>query len=129
MLKTLNSRAARAAALFATIAIAGCSAGAGEIPAGDEPLRCEIRTSTKNGALVLRGVVHAEEAVAGTYRLIVTGEGGGGRANVAQGGGFVAGRGETAQLGTVMLGNRDTSYDARLEIEVNGLGYQCSQRI
>lgn len=95
----------------------------------DQPLKCEIAKSTSNGALVLRGVVHAEEAVAGTYRLTVTGSGGGNRANISQGGRFSAGRGETANLGMVMLGNRGASYDARLEIEADGLGYQCAERI
>jgi len=129
MLKTFTKRPARAAALLMTLAAAGCTAGAGEISMADQPLSCEITKSTANGALVLRGVVHAEEAVSGTYRLTVTGSGGGNRSNISQGGRFSAGQGETANLGMVMLGNRGASYDARLEIEADGLGYQCAERI
>lgn len=131
MFNTIASNPVRATALVAALAaVVGCSVGAGERPASaSEPLRCEIERSTMNGALVLRGVVHADKKIAGTYRLTVTGSGSGNSANISQGGGFSASGGETARLGTVMLGNRGGSYDVRLEIEADGLGYQCAERI
>ena len=131
MFSSIVSNPVRATALVATFAaIVGCAAGAGEqSAAASEPLRCEIEQSSMNGALVLRGVVYADRDIAGTYRLTVTGAGNGNSANISQGGGFSASRGETARLGTVMLGNRNAAYDVRLEIESGGLGYQCAERI
>lgn len=129
MFKTRKTRFASAAAILVALGAAGCSAGAGEADMTQQALSCEIEQSTMNGALVLRGVVHAGAAVSGNYRLKVTSAGGGGSANINQGGAFSAGRGDTVRLGTVMLGNRGTTYDVRLEVSAGGHDYQCVERI
>jgi hypothetical protein len=93
-----------------------------------EPLRCEIVASPADGMIALEGVLYTDAAISGSYRFRVTSFGGGGSSNIQQGGEFVAAPGETATLGTVMLGNPGGRYKATLEVTANGKTVACTER-
>jgi hypothetical protein len=118
-----------AAVLLAGLAVAGCSAGASEtLPEGDT-VRCEIDVTSSGGTIGLGAIVHADQAVTGSYRFNVSGSGSAGATNISQGGGFNAGPGDDARLGRMMLGNRGAVYDVRLDISVGGRDYHCADTI
>ena len=129
MFKAKNSAPASAVVLLMSLAVAGCSAGASETMAAGDAVRCEIEVTAAGGAIGLGAIVQATQPVTGSYRFNVTGSGGGGSTNISQGGGFNAGPGDDARLGKLMLGNHGASYDVRLDVNVGGHDYQCSQRV
>ena len=120
--------AAAAAPLLLGLGLAGAAAGTGTADASAGPLRCEIVAATENGMLTLKGVIRADAPVVGSYRFKVTGAGGGGSSNIAQGGEFMAGPDEAVGLGQVMLGGGG-SYDASLEITAGGETVTCRERV
>jgi hypothetical protein len=115
--------------LVGGLAAAGCSAGAAEVTPGADAVRCEIDVKASGGAIGLGAIVQADKPVTGSYRFSVTGSGGGGSTNIAQGGGFTAGPGDDARLGRLMLGNKGAIYDARLDVSVGGRDYHCAERV
>ena len=119
--------AAAAAPLLLGLGLAGAAAGTGTADASAGPLRCEIVAATQDGMLTLQGVIRADEPVVGFYRFKVTGAGGGGSSNIAQGGEFMAGPEGAVSLGQVMLGGG--SYDASLEVTAGGKTVSCSERV
>ena len=66
---------------------------------------------------------------AGSYPFKVKNAGGGGSANISQGGDFAIGAGEQATLGQVMLGSNGAVYDARLTVTVDGETIECAERV
>jgi hypothetical protein len=133
MILRLISFSAKAVAAGAALAAIGFAAGAGQAgstggAATSGPVRCEIEATTAGGMTTLKGVVHADHAVSGTYSFLVTGSGGGGSSNIQQGGMFAASPDGPAALGEVMLGG-GSAYDARLEITADGTTLECTKRV
>ncbi|MCV0397520.1 MAG: hypothetical protein K5872_20105 [Rhizobiaceae bacterium] len=89
-------------------------------------VRCEIVATKSGGMTRLEGVIHADRAAAGTSDFRVSGGGSGGSTNIRQGGDFDLAAGESTTLGSVSLGG---SYDATLEVTVNGETFSCGERI
>ena len=79
--------------------------------------------------LTLQGRVSADLDIAGSYSFAIHNAGGGGSANISQGGDFALLAGETATLGQVMLGNNGSIYDARLTVTVDGETLECAERV
>lgn len=101
--------------------------GGGSAQAAASGLRCEIRVHEQSAGVTLEGVVHANAAVTGSYRLEVSKTGGGGSSDISQSGEFSAGPGELGSLGTVMLGGDPGAYVARLEVTAGGVRVECSE--
>ena len=112
-----------AAALAAGLGAAGAAAASGDT---DGPISCEIRKGSVFGMTALEAVVHADEAVSGSYSFTVKGSGGG-STDIRQGGAFSAGPGAPATLGKVSVGG-SAAYDARLSVEADGLSVECEER-
>lgn len=121
--------ALRALPLLLGLGAAGLAFGAGPALSTDEPISCEIQADSANGMIVLQGIVHADTAINGLYRLKVQSAGGSGNSNISQGGAFAAGPGQPAVLGKVMLGSHGAIYDASLEISANGVTIACDERV
>jgi hypothetical protein len=119
----------RAVPLLLGLGVAGLAMGAGAASSSDGPLRCEIKTGSMNGAIMLQGVIHADVPVSGSYRFKVASAGGAGNTNMSQGGYFTAAPGEDVMLGKVVLGNAGAIYDATLEIESDGMAVECEERV
>lgn len=118
-----------AAPLLLGLGLAGATIGSGTAgPAAAGPLRCEIAATKANGMVTLEGVLRADQPVTGSYTFRVTGAGGGGSTNIAQGGGFMAGPEGPVSLGQVMLGG-GSAYDASLEVSAGGATVTCSERV
>ena len=128
MFDTHKRLAARALPLLIGLGAAGFAMGAGSASSTPEPLRCEIQVNSANGMVTLQGVVHADTAVSGQYQFKVVKAGGGGSSNIEQGGGFMAGPGNDARLGQVMLGGGGV-YDANLIVTANGVTVTCEERV
>ncbi|MFZ2103393.1 MAG: curli-like amyloid fiber formation chaperone CsgH [Oricola sp.] len=129
MFKARKSGSVSAAILLMGLAAAGCSAGASETVAAGDAVSCAIDVTARSGAIGLGAIVQASRPVTGSYRFNVTGSGGGGSTNISQGGGFSAGPGDDARLGTLMLGNHGASYDVRLDVNVGGHDYHCVETV
>jgi hypothetical protein len=112
--------AAFALALALTGAV-GPAASAGPLA------QCTITAERQGALLVVSGVVNAEDAISGSYTLVVSQVGGGGSANVRQSGNFETTRGASI-LGTVMVGG-GSAYDATLKVKVDGTDVTCRERI
>ncbi len=128
MFKMHKRLAARALPLLIGLGAAGFAMGAGPASSTPEPLRCEIQVDSTNGMIVLQGVVHADALVNGQYQFKVVKAGGGGSSHIQQGGSFMAGPGNDATLGQVMLGGGGV-YDANLVVTANGMTITCEQRV
>ena len=121
----INRRSALlAAALAAGLGAAGAAMASGG--ASDGRLTCEIRKGSALGMTALEAVVHAGEAVSGSYSFTVKGSGGG-STNIRQGGAFSAGPGAPATLGKVTVGG-SAAYDASLRVEADGISVECEER-
>ena len=118
----------RRSALLAAVFAAGLGAAAAMASGGGEdgPLSCEIRKGSALGMTALEAVVHAGEAVSGSYSFTVKGSGGG-STNVRQGGAFSAGPDAPVTLGKVTVGGSAT-YDASLRVEADGMSVECEER-
>ncbi|WP_265519098.1 curli-like amyloid fiber formation chaperone CsgH [Nitratireductor luteus] len=101
---------------------------AGEAASTDGLLACEFRTGAANGMTTIEGVVHATDAVEGSYRLFVDGGGATGSARINQAGAFYATPNAPVTLGHVMLDSGGT-YDARLEVSSAGSTVICEELI
>jgi len=126
MLTNHKRLAVSLAAIALGLGAAGIATGATEM-ADSEPLSCEIQARQGGGMTAMRGVVHADEKIAGTYQLHVQSVGSGGSSNISQGGRFEAGPDEPAYLGQVTLGGAP-AYEAELDIDVEGTRIACSER-
>lgn len=119
------------AAAIAGLALAGggaasTSEGTGGA-AADIPMRCEIVAESTRGMMQLQGMVYADRAIDGRYRLTVTSASRSGSTNISQGGNFSASENNPARLGMVMLSLNDV-YDVELEVKANGHTFGCSDR-
>lgn len=111
------------------IAMLGLAAAlAGQTTSADDLLACEFRIGEANGMTMIEGIVHAADAVEGSYRLSVDGGSGAGSARVNQAGTFHAAPDAPATLGQVMLDSGGT-YDARLEVSGAGSSVVCEELI
>jgi hypothetical protein len=108
------------AAATSTRAESGAPGGA-----ASGPLRCEIQKKTSGSMMSLAAVVHADQALSGSYTFRVTSGSRGGSSNVNQGGAFSAEANAAVTLGTVMLG-ADAAYTANLSVMSNGATVACS---
>lgn len=109
----------------ALAAIVGAAGMAGASGSADGPLRCEIRKSAVFGMTALEAVVHADEAMSGSYRFTVKGSGGG--TNIRQSGAFSVAPGQPATLGKVSVAG-SAAYDASLSVTADGMSAQCDER-
>ena len=119
----------RRSALLAAVFAAGLGAAGAAMASGggeDGPLSCEIRKGSALGMTALEAVVHADEAVSGSYTFTVKGSGGG-STDIRQGGAFSAGPGAPATLGKVTVGG-SAAYDASLRVEADGISVECEER-
>ena len=91
-------------------------------------IRCEIHEKTTRAGVALEGVVTSKTAVEGSYRLKVTASGAAGSSDINQSGEFTAGAKTASSLGSVMLGGNG-SYDARLDVTIDGRTIRCSKRV
>ncbi len=91
----------------------------------DTPI-CEIAVATQGRSVNLQALVHAGTDMRGTYRFRIAKSGGGGSANINQGGNFAVAAGETRTLGQTTLGGSPANFDATLTIEAGGQTYTCS---
>ena len=112
-------------ALVAASLMAGCNgaamAGASQDKASATAVRCEIVVTRSGGSTTIAGVVRPGAAITGDYALKVDGSG----VRIRQGGAFSADAGEQQALGEVRLGRG--SYDATMDITVDGLTTRCAQ--
>ncbi|SDB08508.1 curli-like amyloid fiber formation chaperone CsgH [Bauldia litoralis] len=93
------------------------------------PVRCVINAGASGGMISLQGLVGADAAIVGSYQFRVKNAGGGGSANISQGGDFALAAGEEAMVGQVMLGQNGAVYDARLTVTVDGETIECAERV
>ncbi len=107
---------------MAGIAVGGCHAGS-----PSELVQCEISANTSGGMTSLKGVVHADKTVHGSYRLRIKSSGASGSSNIEQGGEFTAGPGSPATLGTVTLSG--PRLDADLIVNVGGRAIACTDHV
>lgn len=117
--------------------LVGVSAGGVAVKAGQsetspdadpDPVRCEIVSSTSNGATTLQSVFHSDEAVSGTYLFKMLKASHSGTSNIQQGGSFVAGADDRITLGRVILGGLGATYEISLSVQTGGKTYECSER-
>jgi hypothetical protein len=94
-----------------------------------QPIRCEIQVEEHGRSVALAGVVFAEAAIEGSYRLRVSKSGGGGSSDIDQSGDFSAAPGEPSTLGTVTLGGDGGSYVAKLTVTWSGGTIECTERV
>ncbi|WP_152047290.1 curli-like amyloid fiber formation chaperone CsgH [Aureimonas psammosilenae] len=112
-------------ALLTALAAGAVLAPAVSARTGDEAASCEIRASRGGGAVTLTALVHAEHRVEGSYSLRVKGRG----TSIDQGGPFAARAGREAVVGTVTLGTQGASFEAKLDVTVDGETVTCRQSI
>lgn len=92
---------------------------------GDMPMQCQISVTKGGFGYTYAGVLHADEAVQGSYELTLSGRGGG-RTNISQSGVFSVKAGGTQTLGQATLGGMSPdSVDAQLILHVDGKSYVC----
>lgn len=70
----------------------------------DAGISCLVRATELSGAVHLEAVVSGKTALAGEYQFEVRKSGGGGSANISQGGTFESGPGQQTVLSEVTLG-------------------------
>lgn len=117
--------------LLGAVAIAaalGAGASFADTETHEEPVRCEIRASMQGNMISLESLMHAEEAISGTYRFKIKSIGGAGKTNISQGSSFVADSHSPAVLGSMMLSGSGV-YDAELEVKAAGKTFKCDARI
>ncbi|MCF6320943.1 MAG: hypothetical protein L3J32_04155 [Rhizobiaceae bacterium] len=130
MLLTYKLVSAATAALMLGMGAANISGDiTQEITVSNEPVYCEILTTTSRGMTTLEGVLHTDKEISGTYTFKVKSAGNGGNSNIRQGGEFHAEPDEAVTLGKVMLSSKGTSFDATLKISTNAKTIRCSQHI
>lgn len=88
-------------------------------------LRCAIVTRDFGDAVEISGKVTADHAVSGDYALKIRNASGAGQAIINQSGPFSVTSGRTTTLGQATLGGPSRSYEADLELTVNGQRLRC----
>ncbi len=96
--------------------------------AGGGGLRCKIQVEQHGNNVELQGIVFANAAVQGSYKLVVTSSGGGGRSSIDQAGDFQAQADGPTKLGIIQLGGGG-SYRARLKVMWNGDEVECEKTV
>lgn len=91
------------------------------------PLRCDIQISEHGNAISLEAIVASSASAEGTYRLQVSGTGGGGSTDVSQGGEFALTPGSRSAVGNVTVAG-SSRYVARLTVSSNAGSTQCTKR-
>lgn len=119
--------AARIAPLVIGLGAAGLAMGGTQASSSDGSVSCEIEARQQNGMIAMRGVVHSQTPISGSYEFKVQSAGRGGTSNISQGGRFNAGPDEPATLGQVQLGGAP-AYDATLDVKADGTTIACAER-
>ncbi len=117
----LSAPAALALGTVGVVAVAADQKDSGTIS-------CEIHETATRTGVALEGLVMAKTAVDGSYRFKISASGSSGNSDINQGGEFSAKPKSPVSLGSVMLGGSGT-YDARLELTIDGRTIHCSKRI
>ncbi len=118
---------ARLAPLVIGLGAAGLAMGATQASSADDSVSCEIEARQQNGMIAMRGVVHSETPISGSYEFKVRSAGHGGSSDISQGGRFSAGPDGPATLGQVQLGG-SPAYDATLYVNADGMTIECAER-
>lgn len=116
-------------ALSALVGLVGAGYANSSASTAEGLAQCDIAATKTGSTIALEGLVYAEENLQGTYRFTVKSAGGAGSTNIAQGGGFVVNAQDSAVLGQMNLGGSGVTYDAWLEIEIDGTVFDCRSRI
>jgi hypothetical protein len=93
--------------------------------AGDG-LSCEIKVVKSGGDVELKGIVHASRAMSGTYKFKISQSGGGGSADINQGGDFDLAAGESQVVGEATLGDAD-GLRAKLSVSAGADTTYCTR--
>lgn len=125
-------RAARlpAAALILTGIAAACApvlADETGRPAAD-PVRCEVLLDAQGSGTRLRGRVHADQPVRGSYVLRLTSRSAGGQVSLSQSGDFDAAPGRPADLGETRLPGSPAQQQVDLTLRLGDRQVACSSR-
>lgn len=124
-----NRTAAASAALLAVIAAGAAGATAGKDGSNSGPLRCEIRHTVQDDAILLEPLVYADRSINGIYTVSVSGGGTSGSANIRQGGAFEAGPGSPASLGRMSVGANGAAYEVKLKVTAGGASISCVKQV
>lgn len=85
---------------------------------------CEILATPSGNGVALQGVFHADAKLQGSYKLAVSGTGGGNRSTINQGGQFAAPGAGTVPLGQVNVGG-SAIYAIDLTVTAGGTTHTC----
>lgn len=97
-----------------------------QVSVEDAPgLRCAIVTRDIGDAVEISGKVTADHTVSGDYALKIRNASGAGQAIIDQSGPFSVASGRTTTLGQATLGGTSQSYEADLELIVDGQRLRC----
>lgn len=88
-------------------------------------LRCAVVTRDLGDSVEISGKVTSDKAVRGDYALKIRNASGGGHAIIDQSGEFSVDPGRTTTLGQATLGGVSGSYQAELELTINGQRLRC----
>ena len=113
---------------LAALGLLGAIGGDATKAQAGTPLECRIDVGRSAGMVELKALISADRTTSGSYRLNVVKSGGGGSANIGQGGEFSVSAGTPQVVSSVMLGG-DGRYMATLTVNANGRNFECSRRI
>ena len=123
--KMLLPAAAIGAAVF------GLAAGSNAHSSNDhaEPVTCKISVSKGRYGHTYEGIVHAETATKGTYKLSLSKRGNGGSAMINQSGDFNVAAGGSESLGQATFGGLPSAVKATLTLRMKGKTLTCDNSI
>ncbi len=126
---TLATGTKLAALIALSAATIGCASSAFSTKSDPQaPIYCQIKANTMSGMIMLENLVHTDAPIDGSYRFKLQSTDGSNSTNISQGSHFSAAPGSPAVLGRMML-NPGGTYQARLDVTVNGVSFTCAERI
>lgn len=87
---------------------------------------CEIAVAKTRYGHTYTGIVHAETALAGSYKMHITKSGNGGHSVIKQAGNFSLKAGTSATLGQATFGGLPSNVDAELILNWDGEKLSCT---
>ena len=113
------------------VAVFGLAASTNAHSSNDHaaPVTCEISVSKGRYGHTYEGVVHAESAAKGTYKLSLSKRGNGGSAMINQSGDFNVAAGDSESLGQATFGGLPSMVDATLTLRMKGKTLTCDNAV
>ena len=113
------------------VAVFGLAAGSNAHSSDDhaEPVTCEISVSKGRYGHTYEGIVHAETAAKGTYKLSLSKRGSGGSAMINQSGDFNVAAGGSESLGQATFGGLPSAVNAKLTLSMKGKTLTCDNSV